>query len=416
MRNILVTFTKWILLLTFSSQATFAAGTLTYTTITGGTLTATDLSGGNVTATGATAAQTMGARAAQHLSPLDFGAKCDGTTDDTTALNAWFGALVSTGASGELPPATCKANSALTWNMAGRASGIRVQGASQGASELDLSGVTTGTPLLFTGSGTNLFYGHFSDFTVLTNINGPGVQIGVVGLTDALNGFSFHQIEFKNAANNAAAIALQVNGCLNCSFDNVTTNTGGGSTNNSGLGVSLEIKYAAFSRFMGSFSSAATGLHLTTGYVFGNVFEAMDIENVNTGIVIDSVNAARNTFLGGTYGAYTGLSFTAGSANVVSNPNISPYTGGTNLASTIGMWLQLIGVGVTTPAMPASTVATTNTTGREVLVIVNGGTATQVVAGGGTYALGQGTFLLKPGDTIAITYTVAPAWGWVPVL
>ena len=319
------------------------------------------------------------------------------------------------GGAGALPAGICVVRSPIVWDLSERPKGVRIAGAGQGQSVLDLRAVKSGTPLLITASGA-MFYGHFSDFTVLTDTAGPGVQLGKPGLTDALNGFTFTQIEFKNVANNDAAVALQVNGCVNCDFQTITANTGGGSITGTGKGVSLELRYAAFSRFMGSFSNAATGVHLTEGYVFGNVFEALDVEVVNTGVLVDSPHAARNTFVGGQFAAMTGLDFIAGNGNVVMNPNIAPHRGGVAVSGTHGLWLQQPEAGVATPPVPASGTAIINTTGRLVLVLVYGGAVTRIAAGHSTYTLTQGTVIVRPGETVTLVYTSAPAWEWRAVL
>ncbi|WP_158930784.1 hypothetical protein [Acidisphaera sp. S103] len=345
----------------------------------------------------------------------EAGAKCDGKTDDTAAIDAWWFHLMRHGGKGALPVGTCVARSPIVWDMTKRRNGIRIAGAGQGQSVLDLRAIESGTPLLITAAKA-MFYGHFSDFTVLTDTKGPGVQLGRPDLTDALNGFTFTQMEFKNAANDEAAVALQVNGCVNCDFETITTNTGGGSITGTGKGVSLQLRYAAFSRFMGSFSDAGTGVQLTRGYVFGNVFEALDIEVVNTAILVDSPHAARNTFIGGQFAAMTGLNFTAGNANIVTNPNIALYRGGVAVAGTQGLWLQQAEANVITPAVPPSGTAVTNTTGHLVLVAVYGGAVTRVGVGGSIHALRQGTMIVRPGETVTLVYTSAPAWEWRPVL
>lgn len=68
---------------------------------------------------------------------------------------------------------------------------------------------------------------------------------------------------------------------------------------------------------------------------------------------------------------------------------------------------------VVTPAVPASTVAETNTNTKPVTVYVRGGTVTQVTIDG--VALGavtNATYRVNSGGTIAITYSVAPTWFW----
>ena len=355
------------------------------------------------------------------INPL-FGAKCDGTTDDSTAFAAWWTYLASHNVEGLLPPGTCVINSPQTWNMAGH-NGLKVIGAGNSVTTLDLRGVRSGVPLLLTGGGTSIFYGEFAGFQVLTNIAGPGVEIGALGGSDAFNGFVFRQIQFKNVANNSAAVALQLNGVYNCDFQAVTTNTGGGLTppavGGASAGVSLELRTASFSRFMGSFSGAETGIHITGGFNFSNVFEAVDVEVVNRAVVIDSANASRNTFVGGQFVGLTLFDFQAGVANLIENPNPGIYSGGAITAGVAGMYLQLLATGVITPAVAATGVATTNATGRVIAVTVHNdpGGLTQILVNGSTLLLTSGTVVLQPNDTITLTYASGtPSWLWKPIL
>ena len=65
------------------------------------------------------------------------------------------------------------------------------------------------------------------------------------------------------------------------------------------------------------------------------------------------------------------------------------------------------------PAVPASTVAATNTTDYTMWVEVAGGTVTVVKVDDVTVgARVAGMFLVRPGGTIELTYSVAPTWQW----
>lgn len=66
------------------------------------------------------------------------------------------------------------------------------------------------------------------------------------------------------------------------------------------------------------------------------------------------------------------------------------------------------------PAMAGSGGVVTNTTGYAVSVCVSGGTVTIISINGVFTNLTSGTFRLEPGSTIAITYSVAPTWVWLP--
>lgn len=65
------------------------------------------------------------------------------------------------------------------------------------------------------------------------------------------------------------------------------------------------------------------------------------------------------------------------------------------------------------PAIPASTVAATNTTSSPMWVEIAAGTVTVVKVDNVTIgARTSGMFIVRPGSTIAITYSVAPTWQW----
>lgn len=65
------------------------------------------------------------------------------------------------------------------------------------------------------------------------------------------------------------------------------------------------------------------------------------------------------------------------------------------------------------PAVPASTVAATNTSGHPMLVEIAGGTVTVVKVDNVTIAARtSGSFRVRPGSTISITYSAAPTWQW----
>jgi hypothetical protein len=65
------------------------------------------------------------------------------------------------------------------------------------------------------------------------------------------------------------------------------------------------------------------------------------------------------------------------------------------------------------PAIPASTVAATNDSPHLMWVEVVGGTVTVVAVDGTTTGRTSGAFFLRPGSSIAITYSVVPtAWHW----
>lgn len=71
-----------------------------------------------------------------------------------------------------------------------------------------------------------------------------------------------------------------------------------------------------------------------------------------------------------------------------------------------------LGFTVTTPAVPASTVTATNSTGVDVTAYVAGGTVTAISVDGTATGLITGAIRVPAGSTIAITYSAAPTWKW----
>lgn len=65
------------------------------------------------------------------------------------------------------------------------------------------------------------------------------------------------------------------------------------------------------------------------------------------------------------------------------------------------------------PALAASTVDMVNTSGRRVVVYVSAGTVTVIKVDGVTTGLTAGSFPLRRGSTLNITYSVAPTLHWV---
>lgn len=75
---------------------------------------------------------------------------------------------------------------------------------------------------------------------------------------------------------------------------------------------------------------------------------------------------------------------------------------------------------VTTPAVPASTVAIKNSTGRPVVVYIKGGTLTVISVGGISTGISAAapagvahSIPLAINQTVAITYSLAPTWVWI---
>lgn len=64
------------------------------------------------------------------------------------------------------------------------------------------------------------------------------------------------------------------------------------------------------------------------------------------------------------------------------------------------------------PAVPASDSPYTNASGSDCYVVVSGGTVSDIAVSGSSTGKTSGTFLVPDGETITLTYTVAPTWKW----
>lgn len=69
----------------------------------------------------------------------------------------------------------------------------------------------------------------------------------------------------------------------------------------------------------------------------------------------------------------------------------------------------------TAPAVPATTVALSNPFPSACLVQVQGGTVTVVAVGATTIGITNGLVILPAGETITLTYSVAPTWRWYAI-
>jgi hypothetical protein len=103
-----------------------------------------------------------------------------------------------------------------------------------------------------------------------------------------------------------------------------------------------------------------------------------------------------------------------------------PNPTGQNVSVTVtGGTVQSVFIGspntpsVTTPAVPATTVAATNSNAFpvEVVIAANGATISAVTINGVSAGTAAGTYVVPAGQTIAISYTVAtPTWTWTALV
>lgn len=163
----------------------------------------------------------------------------------------------------------------------------------------------------------------------------------------------------------------------------------------------------------GIYLTFAKGVAITGNSVDGGgaVSTGVELEGC-TDIIIASnqfdrcVNAGVNLYGGAMTNIIIGPNvLTATPADLVNGPL---GAGGRIIRGT----LAPIGSAVTQPAIPLSGTAVTNATARDCTVFVNGGTVTAVAIGGTATGQVAGGFRVPAGQTITLTYSVAPTWTW----
>lgn len=359
------------------------------------------------------------------LSLLDFCSDNTGATDCSAAIADWFAEGIALNKALYIPAGVYKVSSQLVWNLQSvAAKGINVFGDGRIASIIKFDAGVTSPNWDIVGNDTpgeaGIAYARFEDFGVQGTTSGELMTFGRDDYNDAMNEFQLNNIYVQNFSTANTAVALKLNYFLN-GLVNVAANGGGfnvGTLTGSGF-AALLCNQCVMNTFMGTFGDDGNGIVFANGYSYTNTFLNVDTEGNTIDINISSANASDNTFVGGqiataTYGIYG----SAGSSNKFINVNNAISGAGTSfLPSATGVWLETPNINnVSTPAVPASGTAVTNSTGQVAQVTVSGGTVSLVKRNGASlFATTNVTVILEPGDTITLTYTVAPGWTWMPI-
>ena len=150
---------------------------------------------------------------------VDYGATGDGSTDDTTAIQAaitsTYGNLTSTGNTLNLPRGVFKTSATVEVNNSGQTynvDNITLKGAGRQSTVIDTATATS-------GPGVELVKGifnHVSDLTVL-NATTSGINLESVGNTFASNRNSFDKVQVKSSGTDGFAFERsylgKVSGC-----------------------------------------------------------------------------------------------------------------------------------------------------------------------------------------------------------
>ncbi len=263
----------------------------------------------------------------QVINVKEYGAVGDNATNDSNAIKAALAAAITSGKPLYFPTAIYNVgtsqlvfllNSALT-------SGVYIYGDGVARSIINAMNVTTSPQVLFTNTeppSRTAWNFSIKEIGFYNYTTGAGVQFGNEDFSDSFQKptIDILALNFHNAS---TARAVEMNSVANGKIRlvaNVATN-----------GTGLLLRQATYNHFTGSVGAVAgTSIRLTDGANKGNVFMAMDMENVDTCIISDSPANEANTFIGGTFSYMkNGVISTAGKGLIIINPGTNPAPPGT---------------------------------------------------------------------------------------
>ena len=259
-------------------------------------------------------------------------------------------------------------------------------------------------------------------FAIRGEFNGCVLALGKNDVTDSFETSYFERFGVINQhAGGTQSEALRLNFVLGCTFINSRV---GCYANVAGVnyGTALRLRQACFNTFVNfDYGNGEMGIDFTDFGSYGNVFLGGGSENCHWHVSIRSSLATRNKWIGGRYSLWTqyAVRATAGSDNVFEDIKDNNGAGPATFLDPANYTGVIIKDGrtVSTPAMPASGTAITNTTGKTVMVRLGGGAYTVVGIGGFNMSRASNgdwtSWLLPAGQTISVTYTSAPSWSWL---
>jgi hypothetical protein len=130
-----------------------------------------DASASTVIATSGSSYRTLAAYFADALNAKNFGAKGDGITDDTAAIQSWLSALASQGGTGFVPSGCYLISQALIQTIAGTA--ISIKGAGAGNTVLSFVGTTNGMMLTLKQKSGSWGSVRVSDLDIVRSATSP---------------------------------------------------------------------------------------------------------------------------------------------------------------------------------------------------------------------------------------------------
>ncbi len=343
--------------------------------------------------------------------PRDFGAVGDGVRDDTDAMKRWLD--VSAGAPAQkapclfLPSGIFRVSDHLIMKMPANSHGPRIWGACGDNSRISFD-PGYGFSLV---SSVPMFYGDIRCIGITGEIDGPLVTFAR-SPEDGLNSFNIDSLVVNNLSAGMAAVGIVFNG-LYTSRLFVNSNCDG-----NGHGVGIRFNAAGMNTIKLSAGNCDVGLNLTNhkNSVGGNFFDAIDLEENNTLLLIDGSAVQSNILLGGILSLNKknsiGIQAISGAANVFKN--VSHGGVGKLFGDKKGIiWENPLQDFVNTPPIPDSGISLMNDNAQRVTLNLFGGAVSEVKVNASKICDTTPCMaVLMPGDTIIVRYTEKPNWHW----
>jgi hypothetical protein len=278
--------------------------------------------------------------AGDFINVRDYGAKGDNTSDDYPFIQKAFTDATRKKVALYFPPGKYLVKSQLVFSLGANKSGLKIYGAGVSQSVINAAPVTASPQITFSCESASESVPCHSAFLTVQDIGfetdtaETGVAFGNMDLAvrDNINELKLDAWIY-NHNTSPSAKAVTMNRLYNPDVRLIA--------NVKGDGTALTLRQVSFGRFFGSFGAGVhknssgefnynhgVGIRITDKFNNGNVFLAMDIENVATFVVHDSKNNQGNTFVGGTFSFKDyGVVSTAGERLLIQNPGINPTQG-----------------------------------------------------------------------------------------
>lgn len=359
-----------------------------------------------------------------YISVTEFGAVGDDSTACDTAVAFAFQAALQSGKPLYFPEGTYRFTTTgqTEWDLTGyERKGMKIFGAGNGRTILNFANAS-GPIGLYIHATTDWYDFMMSDLQIKGTLAGPLLVIGRNDYADPANVLNLTNVIVLNSLNSNAAEGMRLNYVVNSNFIGCRANCyADGLGNNAGTALrARQVEFCTFTN--GSYGNAEYGVRFMDGFSFANVFVGTDHENVNYCASCDTNNSGNNTFIGGQWSLWTvaALKRTGSlstNAMTLINPN---FSNGASLAPVIdpvnfGKIRIIDGRPIGSPSMPPSGNTVANITGKKVLVVIWGGTVTQVTIDGFGIGITGGAVMVEHGQAISVTYTAAPQWTWQPL-